>query len=163
MIRKLIGLIIATIALISPLQRQTLGNATVFPEVTNVFQSEYKQTKVAAHRSGKGIAPEDTLAAVKACVMADGYKLDMIELDVQLTKDGQLVLYHSLYLDEDSNSAEYFGKDNVTVFSKDYEDLRNLNLGENFAKNGDFPYRGLRGDDIPDDLRILKLEDMLPI
>jgi glycerophosphoryl diester phosphodiesterase len=160
MVKKLVCLLISTIALLTPLQRQELGKATVFTQADNVFLSEYKQTKIAAHRSGKGIAPENTLAAVKECVKADGYKLDMIEIDVQLTRDNELVLFHDIYLDDDSDSAEYFSKEKVTVFSKDYEELRALNLGENFKRNGEYPYRGLRGDDIPDDLRILRLEDM---
>lgn len=37
-----------------------------------------------------------------------------------------------------------------------------LNLGENFvAPDGSTPYKGLRGDDIPEDLRVVRLETIL--
>jgi len=48
-----------------------------------------------AHRGGAGLAPENTLAAFRNAVArgADG-----VELDVQLSKDGQVVVYHDYRL-----------------------------------------------------------------
>ena len=50
-----------------------------------------KQTLVWAHRGASGYAPENTLEAFRKAVEmgADG-----VELDVQLTKDGELVVIH---------------------------------------------------------------------
>ncbi len=124
------------------------------------FRPDYGHTLVSSHRSGKGAAPENTLMAIKSNLIYAETDSAIIEMDVQLTKDKQVVLYHSLYLDEKSDSAEYFGRKKVTVFEKTYAELRNLNMGENFKVGDTYPYRGLRGDDIPDDIRITLLRDV---
>ena len=126
----------------------------------NYFLPDYGQTLVAAHRTGKKIAPENTRMAVENCLESDDPP-DIFETDLQITADGEVVLFHDLYLDEKSDSVEHFGKKHVTVFSKTYSELRELNMGETFEVNGTMPYAGLRGDDIPDSLRILRLEDFL--
>jgi glycerophosphoryl diester phosphodiesterase len=126
----------------------------------NYFLPDYGNTLISSHRSGKGAAPENTLMAIKSNLIYSTTDSAVIEMDVQLTKDGEIVLYHSLYLDEMSDSAEHFGKKNTTVFSKTYDELRGLNMGENFKSGSDYPYRGLRGEDIPDDIRITALKDV---
>ncbi len=126
----------------------------------NYFLPDYGNTLISSHRSGKGAAPENTLMAIKSNLMYSATDSAVIEMDVQLTKDNKIVLYHNLFVDELSNSAEYFGKKNTMVFSKTYEELRNLNMGENFKSGDSYPYRGLRGDDIPDEIRITALEDV---
>ena len=50
-------------------------------------------TKVWAHRGASGYAPENTLEAFKK---AEKMKADGVELDVQLTKDGELVVIHRM-------------------------------------------------------------------
>ena len=124
------------------------------------FRPDYGHTLISSHRSGKGAAPENTLMAIKSNLVYADTDSAIIEMDVQLTKDGQIVLYHSLYLDEMSDSAEHFGRKNTTVFSKTYEELRELNMGEYFKADGEYPYQGLRGADVPDDIRITLLSDV---
>ena len=124
------------------------------------FLPDYGKPLVAAHRIGRSIAPENTLLAVEKNLALDEPP-DILEMDVQITSDSELVLYHSLYLDENSDAAEFFGKKNITVFSKTYEELRQLNMGEKWEQLGKYPYAGLRGDDIPEDLRLARLEDVL--
>ena len=126
----------------------------------NFFLPDYGNTIVSSHRSGKGAAPENTLMAIKSNLKFSEEDSAIIEMDVQLTKDGEIVLYHNLFLDELSDSAEYFGRKNTTVFSKTYDELRNLNMGENFKSGESYPYRGLRGENIPDDIRITALKDV---
>ena len=50
-----------------------------------------KKTYVWAHRGASGYAPENTLASFR---LAADFKADGIELDVQMTKDGRLVVIH---------------------------------------------------------------------
>ena len=127
------------------------------------FLPDYGKTLVAAHRIGKGEAPENTMMAVQSCVEGK-QSPDIIETDLQCTRDGELVLFHDLYLDEKTNAVEAFGRKNVTVFSRTYDELYQLNMGETFAvKSGGeetYPYAGLRGDAIPDNLHIVKIADM---
>ena len=124
------------------------------------FRPDYGHTLISSHRSGKGAAPENTLLAIKSNLIYAETDSAIIEMDVQLTKDDQIVLYHSLYLDEMSNSAEVFGRKNTTVFSKTYDELRALNMGEYFKADDAYPYQGLRGNAIPDDIRITLLSDV---
>jgi glycerophosphoryl diester phosphodiesterase len=83
--------------------------------------------QVWAHRGASGTLPENTLPAYAeaAKVGADG-----IELDIQLTKDGQIVVCHDERIDRTSNG---------TGFVKDYtlEELR----GFEFHKTSpDYPH-----------------------
>lgn len=57
-------------------------------------------TKIFAHRGASGYAPENTLEAF-ALAMEMG--ADGIELDVQLTKDGEVVVIHDEVIDRVSN------------------------------------------------------------
>ena len=61
-----------------------------------------KQTLVWAHRGASGYAPENTLKAFQKAVEmgADG-----VELDVQLTKDGELVVIHDETVDRTSDGS----------------------------------------------------------
>jgi glycerophosphoryl diester phosphodiesterase len=49
--------------------------------------------KIIGHRGAKGLAPENTIASFQ---LALDHHVDAIELDVQLTKDSQLVCSHDL-------------------------------------------------------------------
>lgn len=61
-----------------------------------------KKTKVWAHRGASGYAPENTLAAFNKAIemQADG-----VELDIQLTKDGKIVVIHDETIDRVSNGS----------------------------------------------------------
>ena len=133
-----------------------------YPESNNPYITEYLDPDIAAHRSGAGIAPQNTLMAFENILEnADALGVDTLEFDVQITKDGELVLLHNLTYDDTSNAVEAFGRENVYVSSITLEEAQQLNLGENFKGNGDYPYRGLRGDDIPYNLRVLTCDEII--
>lgn len=133
-----------------------------YPDSTNPYITEYLDPDIAAHRSGAGIAPQNTLMAFENILAnADVLGVDTLEFDVQITKDGELVLLHDLTYDGTTNAEEAFGRKNVTVSSITFEEAQVLNLGENFKGNGDYPYRGLRGDDIPHNLRVVTCDDII--
>ena len=50
-----------------------------------------RRVLVIAHRGASAVAPESTEAALRAAVRA---RVPMIELDVQMTRDGRLVVFH---------------------------------------------------------------------
>ncbi len=58
-------------------------------------------TKV-AHRGAAALAPENTLAAVEKGL---AYNPDRIEIDVQQTKDGSVVVLHDVTLDRTTNGS----------------------------------------------------------
>ena len=61
-------------------------------------------TKIFAHRGASGYAPENTL---QAFAMAQEQGADGIELDVQLTKDGEVVVIHDETIDRTSTGKGY--------------------------------------------------------
>ena len=132
---------------------------------TNSYINEYLDTDVSAHRSGAGIVPQNTLMAFEY-VMKNNKKLgvDTFEFDVQITADGELILLHNLTYDDTSNAVEAFGHKNVYASDLTFEEAyNNLNLGENFTSDDGktYPYRGLRGKDIPENLRVVKCETVI--
>lgn len=58
--------------------------------------------KIWGHRGASGYAPENTLEAFR---IATEMKADGVELDVQLTKDGELVVIHDETIDRLSNES----------------------------------------------------------
>ena len=62
------------------------------------------KTKVWAHRGASGYAPENTLEAFE---MAVKQQADGVELDVQLTKDGELVVLHDETLDRTTDGKGF--------------------------------------------------------
>jgi glycerophosphoryl diester phosphodiesterase len=79
--------------------------------------------QVFAHRGAKRVAPENTIPAFEAAIRlgADG-----IELDVQYSSDGKLVIFHDLDLEKTSN-----GTGRVTAHT--FEELRALDAGSHFS------------------------------
>ncbi len=131
---------------------------------TNTYINEYLDPDVSAHRSGAGIAPQNTLMAFETVLNnTETHGVDTFEFDVQLTKDGELIVMHDLTYDATSNAVEAFGHRYVYAADLTLEEAKVLNMGENFEINGEYPYRGLRGDDIPDNLRIATCEEIIDL
>lgn len=137
------------------------GEAPKKEEMTNPFIKTEK-TFVSAHRSGADIAPENTMMAFKYCVENEDFNVDTFEFDLHITKDNKLILLHDDTLDRTTNAVEEFGYENVEPSTKTYEELQVLNFGENFeTPEGEYPYRNLRGEEIPENLKVVLLEEVL--
>jgi glycerophosphoryl diester phosphodiesterase len=137
------------------------GEAPAKEKMTNPFIKTEK-TYVSAHRSGADIAPENTMMAFQYCVENEDFNVDTFEFDLHITKDNKLILLHDDTLDRTTNAEEQFGYKNVKPSEKTYDELKVLNFGENFETlDGEYPYRNLRGDDIPENLKVVLLEDVL--
>ncbi len=137
------------------------GKNVDYTKVTNPYITEDKAF-VSAHRSGKDIAPENTMLAFETCIESENFDVDVFEFDLHLTKDGKLILLHDDTLDRTTDSETVFGKKGVIPSEKTYEELRKLNFGANFCNpEGEYPYRDLKESDIPENLRAVLLEDVL--
>eukprot|EP01089_Gocevia_fonbrunei_P002751 TRINITY_DN12654_c0_g1_i1.p1 TRINITY_DN12654_c0_g1~~TRINITY_DN12654_c0_g1_i1.p1 ORF type:complete len:278 (-),score=60.68 TRINITY_DN12654_c0_g1_i1:9-842(-) len=100
---------------------------------------------VIAHRGGAGMAPENTMYAFKKSVECGA---DMLEMDIQKTKDGKLVLFHNDNIAYNSNG---FG----SIESFTFEELQEFDFGYNWCRSEEgYIYRG-KGIKIP------KLEDVI--
>ncbi len=128
----------------------------------NQYITGLGDTMIAAHRGGRSLFPQGTMMAFEGCVNSQTFETDIIEFDVRLTADEKLIILHDETLDEVTNAVEYFGKTDNYPEDYTYEEIYNLNFGEYFKdKDGENPYKGLRGEDIPDNLRVATAADAL--
>lgn len=98
------------------------------------------RTQITAHRGYSAVAPENTMYAFEEAV---GIGADYIELDVQLTADGQLVVFHDNTIDRTTD-----GKGKLSKYT--YEELQEFSAGSWFSKDGMF-----------DDAKIVLFSDVL--
>src|SRR5438105_4409260 len=79
---------------------------------------------VVAHRGASGAAPENTIAAIRLALEAGA---DMIEIDVQQTREGEIIVFHDATLGRTTNGRGIVKK-------KMLSELRELDAGSWFAK-----------------------------
>jgi len=84
---------------------------TIQEKIANLKDSNNKEIIVVAHRGDWRNAPENSLQAIKNCI---DMGVDMVEIDVRETKDGQLVLMH-----DDTINRTTTGKGFVNEWSLD--------------------------------------------
>lgn len=100
------------------------------------------ETQITAHRGFSKVAPENTGYAFEAACDSPA---DYIELDVQLTADDQLVVFHDSTLDRTTD-----GKGRLASYT--YDELQKLSAGSWFNNTGEF-----------DDAKIMLLSDVLEL
>lgn len=95
---------------------------------------------VIAHRGGAGRAPENTMAAFARSASLGA---DAIELDVRLSRDGEVVVIHDATLDRTTNRRGAVG-------GRTASDLARVDAGYRFTVDGgrSFPFRD-RGIGVP--------------
>ena len=97
-----------------------------------------------AHRGGMGLYPENTLLGFHASI--EKHHADMLEMDLRITKDGKVVVFHDAILDRTTN-----GKGKVCDFT--YNEISQLDAGYWFNNNNTFQYRD-------NEIKIPLLEDI---
>lgn len=86
------------------------------------------------HRGAAGLAPENTLPSFREAV--EKWGVDMIELDVRATADGQCVIFHDATVDRTTDGTG-------AVAEMTLEELRGLDAGAAFRdEDGGQPFRG---------------------
>lgn len=81
-----------------------------------------RNTEITAHRGASAHYPENTMSAFEG---AKNFKADWIELDVQQTKDREIIVFH------DYNLSRITGL-NKEISELTYEEIRNLDAGSFF-------------------------------
>ena len=130
-----------------------------------------EKTMIAAHRGGAKTNPENTIKAFRSAV--NEYKVDILESDLYLTKDGYLVYNHDEYIDETCDVNKDMTLDEVKAmikqdkskahYIKDYtlEELKQFNFGHFFKnKEREMPYYNLVSDNEENRLDVLKEEGL---
>ncbi|MBX2874032.1 MAG: glycerophosphodiester phosphodiesterase family protein [Saprospiraceae bacterium] len=105
--------------------------------IKNLEDSENKEVMVIAHRGDWRHAPENSLQAIQNCIKMG---VDMVEIDVRETQDGELVLMHDVTIDRTTT-----GKGRVSDWTLD--SLKTLRLVD--------------GLNVPTDHQIPTLEEAL--
>ncbi|MFB5196459.1 glycerophosphodiester phosphodiesterase [Neobacillus sp. KR4-4] len=104
-----------------------LGTGLAFTLLFSPFQQafaaettgELRQMDTVAHRGASGYAPENTIAAFDKGV---DMKADYIEIDVQRSKDGKLVIIHDTKVDRTTDGTGY-------VKDLTFDQIRSLDAG----------------------------------
>lgn len=80
----------------------------------------FSQTQIVAHRGASYLAPENTVAAANL-----GWKLnaDAVEIDIHLSKDGEVVVCHD-------HTTKRTGGQDLVIAETNAKDLRKLDVGE---------------------------------
>ncbi|WP_255570293.1 glycerophosphodiester phosphodiesterase family protein [Cohnella sp. CFH 77786] len=93
------------------------------PTVISSASAGTREVLAVAHRGASGYAPENTIAAFDKAVEM---KADFIELDVQLSKDGELAIIHDTTVDRTTDGTG-------AVKDLTFEQLRSLDAGTWFS------------------------------
>ena len=102
----------------------TLGSLLLTP---NARAAKPHKVDVIAHRGASGYAPENTVAAFDK---ARKMKADYIELDVQMSRDGKLVVIHDTTV---NRTTDIDSKAPVKVKDLTLKELRKLDAGSYFG------------------------------
>ena len=105
------------------------------PSLPPAFLRGLRPTLHIAHRGGALLAPENTLVAFRQAV--ERYRTDMLELDVHLSRDGELVVAHDPTLERCTDGEG-------PLAERTLAELQQLDAGYHFSPDGgrSFPFRG---------------------
>ncbi|MFW5794357.1 MAG: glycerophosphodiester phosphodiesterase family protein [Bacillota bacterium] len=106
---------------------------------TNPFLNDSGKPLVMAHAGGKGVKPDNTMAAFN---YSYNLGVDVLEMDVQLTKDGIAVLLHG---ENETGNTIYHSNCNMVVWEENYSDLyNNCNFGYTYETEDEtYPYKDM--------------------
>ncbi|WP_121257264.1 glycerophosphodiester phosphodiesterase [Nocardioides ferulae] len=119
-----------------PLVRYAAGLLAALPLLAlagpaDAAPASRSEVDVVAHRGSSGAAPENTLAAVE---LALAHRSDVVENDIQRTKDGELVIVHDTTLTRTTDVEQVF-PDRAPWNVRDFTlaEIRRLDAGSWFA------------------------------
>lgn len=113
------------------------------------FFAQAKHPDVIAHRGGDGERPGETMMAMQG---ASKLKVDVLEMDVYLTKDGHIVLMHDIFVSKTTEVGgpirKFFPVNKFTL-----TELQQLNAGYRWPKNGpkDESFSGKKFNELEED------------
>jgi glycerophosphoryl diester phosphodiesterase len=112
-----------------------MKTATNYPPALSLIETN--RPLVIAHRGYSQLAPENTLPSFRLAIAA---RADLIELDVQQTKDSQLVVFHDRELDRTTDARKRWHAKHLRVNTKTAAEIQTLDAGSWF----DAKYAGAR-------------------
>ena len=76
--------------------------------------------KIIGHRGARGLAPENTIAALQKGLQ---HHVDMLEFDLRVTKDGQVVLHHDAILRDPAGKRFKIADEQYSLLQEHKPDL----------------------------------------
>ncbi len=109
--------------------------------------SHIRSIEVQGHRGARGLFPENTLPAFAAAIEAG---TNTLELDLHITKDGEIVIHHDYFINEELCDCADRGSPSSPplIRSLELSDIKKMDCGSKM--NPDFPrQRQIPGTQIP--------------
>lgn len=152
-LRRLVSIILTLLIVFVILQIIPPGKVR---ETNPFLRRENEGVLMAAHRGGMKLNPENTLRAFDSSIK--NYDVDIIELDLVLTKDDYLVAIHDQTINRTSDVEEVLGTDEpYYVNEHTLAELLFFNFGYKFKDSaGNYPYKNLVGFADPNRQEILR-------
>ena len=123
------------------------GSASATP---TLVAKDPATVRTIAHRGARYVAPENTLVAIKAAIARDA---DFVEVDVQRSKDGRLVLVHDTNLRRTTNIERVFPKKkSYAVRDTTWAQMKKLDAGKWKSKK----YAGTRIPSLKQAVRLVQ-------
>ncbi|MGB7876396.1 MAG: glycerophosphodiester phosphodiesterase [Anaerolineales bacterium] len=124
---SILGVILLALVLVSAFSRRAPDHPYYSPELPYPL--------VIAHQGGDGLWPGDTLYAFEHAVELG---VDVLEMDLHITKDGVLVINHDETVDRTSDGTGNIEDMNLA-------EIKKLDAGYDWSNDGGdtFPYRGM--------------------
>lgn len=122
------------------------------PVVQAVSDQDFRDNGITAHRGYSGAYPENTMLAMRKGIEVGS---DWIELDVFVTKDGQVVVNHD-------TTTGRTGDKNLTIADSTYAELRTVDVAYAFREKYDLTEREVPVMGMPllsDVLKMVKRQD----
>lgn len=110
-----------------------LTTCSIMNKQRSMEPAEFPAFDTESHRGGRGVIPENTIAAMLYSLSLDG--ITTLEMDVKVTADSKLVLSHDDYLNpwftqksngEDLTEEE---KENYPIMQMTYDELKQFDVG----------------------------------
>lgn len=95
-----------------------------------------KKFEIHGHRGARGNLPENTLNAFSYAIENN---IDVLELDTQMTKDGEIIIYHDKYINNIICNGENYPIKQLTL-----KEIKNYDCGS--KQNPDFPKQQIIND-----------------
>jgi len=132
-----------------------------FDRKIDAFENVSERLITCAHRADAYYYPENSLEGIISFYRMGG---DVVELDVQVTKDGVIILMHDGDLKRMTNASDFVGKTvngvdfplTYRVTDWTYEQLQRLNLREKNGRNKDKTPSALTPFKVPSFVEVLK-------
>lgn len=96
------------------------------------FYYKTKKIEIQGHRGARGNYPENSLPAFKYAI---DNNIDVLELDLQLTKDNEVVIYHDKSINQDICFSNLFGSQSIKNLT--LQEIKTYDCGS--KQNPNFP------------------------